>query len=89
MLRPDHVDRLLGQLRRLHAVHGADLKVALGHRPLEEGLQAAVAVVGGGRLPAGQLVGDELLDVLASELVGEQWLAVRLSVVASSRTASV
>jgi hypothetical protein len=30
----------------------------------KEGVQAAVAVVGGGRLPAGELVGDEQLDVL-------------------------
>ena len=43
-------------------------------------MQAAVAVVGGGRLPAGELVGDELLDVLASELAGEKRLAVGLAV---------
>jgi hypothetical protein len=35
----------------------------VGH--VEEGVQAAVAVVGRGRLSAGQLVGDEPLDVLA------------------------
>jgi hypothetical protein len=43
-------------------------------------VQAAVAVVGGRWLPAGQLVGDELLDVLASELAGEERLAVGLAV---------
>ena len=43
-------------------------------------MQASVAVVGGGRLPAGELVGDEVLDVLAPELAGEQRLAVGLAV---------
>jgi hypothetical protein len=52
-----------------------DLEVALGHRPLEEGMQAAVAVVSGGRLPAGELVGNEELDVLALEFGGEQRVA--------------
>jgi hypothetical protein len=52
-------------------------------------VQAAIAVVGGRGLPAGELVGDELLDVLASELVSEERPAVGLAVVASSRTASV
>jgi hypothetical protein len=61
---------LLGQLGRFHAVHRAAREVALGHRPLEEGVQAAVAVVGGGRLPAGQLVGDEGLDVLTLKFAG-------------------
>jgi hypothetical protein len=63
MLGSNHVNRLLGQLRRPHVVHRAGLEVALGHRPLEEGVQASVAVVGGGRLPAGELVGGELLTV--------------------------
>jgi hypothetical protein len=63
---------LLGQLRRLHAVHGVGLEVSLGHRSLEEGVQAPVAVVGRGRLPASELVGDEGLDVLALELAGEE-----------------
>jgi hypothetical protein len=40
VLKPDHVDRLFGELRRLHAVHRAGLEVALGHGPLEEGVQA-------------------------------------------------
>ena len=65
VLRPNDLDGLLGQLRRPHPLHGVGLQVALGHRPLEEGMQAPVAVVGGGGLPAGELVGDELLDVLA------------------------
>jgi hypothetical protein len=43
-------------------------------------VQTAVAVVGGRRLPAGELVGDELLQVLASELAGQQRPAVRLEV---------
>jgi hypothetical protein len=43
-------------------------------------VQAPVAVVGGGRLPAGQLVGDDLLDVLTPELTGKDWLAVGLAV---------
>jgi hypothetical protein len=43
-------------------------------------VQAAVAVVGGGRLPAGQLVGDERLDVLALEYAGESRVAVGLAV---------
>jgi hypothetical protein len=80
MLGPNHADRLLGQLGRSHAVHGADLEVTLGHGPLEEGVQAPVAVVGGGRFPASELVGDELLDVLAAELAGEERMAVGLAV---------
>jgi site-specific recombinase XerD len=80
LLCPHHADGLLGKVRWLHAVHGAGVEVSFGHRPLEEGVQAAVAVVGGGRLPAGELVGDELLDVLAPQLAGEQRLAVRLAV---------
>jgi hypothetical protein len=43
-------------------------------------VQAPVAVVGGGRLPAGELVGDERLDVLASELAGEERAAMSLAV---------
>jgi hypothetical protein len=80
MLGSDHMDRLLGQLWRSHAVHRAGLEVTLGDGPLEEGVQAAVAVVGGGRLPAGELVGDEVLDVLAAEFVGEYRVAVGLAV---------
>ena len=43
VLEPNHLDGLLGQLRRLHTVHRAGRQVALGHRPLEEGVQAPVA----------------------------------------------
>jgi hypothetical protein len=43
-------------------------------------VQAAVAVVGGGWLPTGELVGDELLDVLAAKLAGEDRMAVGLAV---------
>jgi hypothetical protein len=68
---PDHLDGLLGELWRSHAVHRAGHQVALGHCPLEEGVQAPVAVVGGGRLPAGQLVGDERLEMVTLELAGE------------------
>jgi hypothetical protein len=42
-------------------------------------VQAAIAVVGGRRLPAGELVGDELLDVLALELAGQERVAVGLA----------
>jgi hypothetical protein len=71
VLGPDHLDGLLGELWRSHAVHRAGHQVALGHCPLEEGVQAPVAVVGGGRLPAGQLVGDERLEMVTLELAGE------------------
>jgi hypothetical protein len=71
-LCPDDTDGLLGKVGRLHAVHGAGLEVALGDRPLEEGVETPVAVVGGRRLPASELVGDEVLDVLAAELAGEE-----------------
>ena len=37
-------------------------------------------VVGGRRLPAGKLVGDERLDVLAGKLAGEERMAVGLAV---------
>jgi hypothetical protein len=43
-------------------------------------VETPVAVVGGRRLPASELVGDEVLDVLASELAGKERLAVRLAV---------
>jgi hypothetical protein len=52
-------------------------------------VQAWVAVVGGRGLPAGQLVGDEVLDVLAAELAGEDRVAVGLAVGGEQRTASV
>jgi hypothetical protein len=71
---------LFWQLRRLHPLHRIGLQVALGHRPLEEGVQAPVAVVGGGGLPAGDLVGDERLDVFAPELADEKRLAMSLAV---------
>jgi hypothetical protein len=66
LLCPDDIDGPLGEVGRLHAVHGAGLKVPLGDRPLEERVETPVAVVGGRRLPASELVGDEVLDVLAS-----------------------
>jgi hypothetical protein len=80
MLRPNHLDWLFWQLRRPHPLHRIGLQVPLGHHPLEEGVQAPVAVVGGGGLPAAQLVGDEGLEVLALELPGEERLGVRLAV---------
>jgi hypothetical protein len=80
VLRPNHFNRLLRQLRRAHATHGADLEVTLGHGPLEEGLQAAIAVVGGRWLPASELVGDEGLDVCALELADDERVAVSLTV---------
>jgi hypothetical protein len=71
MLGPNHADRLLGQLGRSHALHGAEPEVALGYRP-PEGVQAPGPGRGCGRWPAsaGELVGDEVLEVLAAELVG-------------------
>jgi hypothetical protein len=36
--------------------------------------------VGGSRFPASELVGDELLDVLAAEFAGEDRVAVGLAV---------
>jgi hypothetical protein len=45
--------------------------------------------MGGGRLPAGGLVGDEVLDVLALELAGEERVVVYLAVEGEDRTASV
>src|SRR6266508_2804504 len=54
----------------------ARFQLALGDRPTEEGLEAAVAVVGGGGLPAGELVGDEQLDMLARERADRQGMAV-------------
>jgi hypothetical protein len=71
---------LLGQLRWLHAVHRTRLEIPFGHRPLEEGVQAAVAVVGRRWLPAGELVGDVRLEVLTPELAGEERLAMGLAV---------
>jgi hypothetical protein len=37
--------------------------------------------VGGGRLPAGELVGDERLDVLTPKFTGHEWVTVGLAVV--------
>jgi hypothetical protein len=45
--------------------------------------------VGGGGLPAGELVGDELLDVLALQLAGEERFACAWQYKARNRTASV
>jgi hypothetical protein len=80
VLGPNHLDRLLGQLGRPHAVHRVGLEIALGYRPLEEGVQAPVAVVSGRGLPAGELVGDEVLDVCALELAGDERMSVSLAV---------
>jgi hypothetical protein len=71
VLGPDHVDRLLWQMRRLHAVHRVGRKVALGDRPSEEGVQAPVTVVSGGRLPTGQLAGEER-PAVGLAVAGEQ-----------------
>jgi hypothetical protein len=80
VLRPNHLGRLLRQSRRLHAVHGVGRQVTLGHRPLEEGVQAPVAVVGGGRLPAGKRIRYEHLDVLTLNFPGHTWVTVGLAV---------
>jgi hypothetical protein len=63
-IRPDRRGMQCEQARSVWSRAG--LEVALGNRPLEEGVETSVAVVGGGRLPASKLVGDEVLDVLAS-----------------------
>ena len=52
--------RLVGELGWLHADHGALFEFAFGEAPLEERLEAAVAVQRGSRLPAPRLVGDEV-----------------------------
>jgi hypothetical protein len=76
----DYLDGLLGELGRLPAGHRAGLQVALGRRPLEEGVQAPVAVVSSRQLPPSELVGDERLDVLTSELADEERHAAGLAV---------
>ena len=43
-------------------------------------MQTSVAVVGGRGLPSGQLVGDEVLYVLALEVAGEERVTLRLTV---------
>jgi hypothetical protein len=60
---------LVGELGWLHADHRARLEFAFGDAPLEERLQAAVAVQRGGGLPALQLIGDEVADVGALDRV--------------------
>jgi hypothetical protein len=47
---------------------------------LKKACSPPVAVVGGGRLPAGELVGDERLKVLALELDDQERHAVGLAV---------
>jgi hypothetical protein len=74
MLGSHHLNWVLGELRRSHAIHGTSREVTLGHGPLVEGVQAPVAVVGGGRLPAGELVGDERwMCSRSSSLVRSGW----------------
>ena len=51
-----------------HLGHGADRNLAFGLQPAVEHAQAPRAVCGRGRLPAGELVGDQRLDVLAPRL---------------------
>jgi hypothetical protein len=64
-----HRRRLVRELGRLHAHHRAVFEFAFGEAPLEERLQAPVAVQGGRRLPPLQLVGDEIADVGALDRV--------------------
>jgi hypothetical protein len=42
------------------------MEVSLDDRQPEEGVETPVVVMGGRRLPASELVGDEVLDVLAA-----------------------
>jgi hypothetical protein len=52
---------------RLHPRHRTGANLALLDQPGKEALKAAVAVRGGRRSPAGELVGNESLDVLAAD----------------------
>jgi hypothetical protein len=54
---------------RAHLRHGTKRDLSLGLQPAVEHAQAPVAVGGRGGLPAGELVGDERLDVLAPRLL--------------------
>jgi hypothetical protein len=55
--------------RRAHLRYGTGRHLALVLQPGVEHAQAPVAIGGGGWLPAGKLVGDERLDVLAPGLL--------------------
>jgi hypothetical protein len=69
---------LSGSWGWLHADHRAPFEFAFGEAPLEQRLDAAVAVQGGGRLPAFQLVGDEVADIRAFDRVpGVVWVVRR------------
>jgi hypothetical protein len=59
----------VGELRRFHADHRARLEFAFGDAPLEEGLEASVAVQRRGGLPALELVRNEVADVRALDRV--------------------
>jgi hypothetical protein len=54
---------------RAHLRHRTNRDLSLGLQPAVEHAQAPVAVGGRGGLPAGELVGDERLDVLAPRLL--------------------
>jgi hypothetical protein len=72
LLIGQHRRRLVRNVRRVHAGHRADSQLALGHRPLEERLEAPVAVQRRERLPALQLVGDEGPHVVPSDRLDRQ-----------------
>jgi hypothetical protein len=69
--------RLVRDLRRVHAGHRAGVQLALGHRPLEERLEAPVAVQGCERLPALQLVSNEGPYVVSGDRVDGHGMAAR------------
>lgn len=58
---------MFGDLRLAHARHWRVANLTFIDQPLEEGLDAAEAVGGGGRLPACELVLDERFEVLAAD----------------------
>jgi hypothetical protein len=61
--------RLLRHFRRPHPGHRGSIDQLLLDRPAEEGLEARVAVAGGGRRMAAEEVLDERLEILAAERV--------------------
>ncbi len=68
LVQVELLDRLLGHGRRVHLLHRRRRNLAFVDEPLEERGQGSVPVVGGRRLVARQLIGDEGLDVLATDV---------------------
>jgi hypothetical protein len=70
-----HRRRLVRDVRRVHASHRAGVQLALGHRPLEECLEAPVAVQRREGLPAVELVGDEGSHIVPADRLNRQRVA--------------